>query len=252
MAVDVPAQMTPSPLLLNGVPGGLVVKGEQVVGTSRARSIAGNSPLGFRLCGIDGDQRIPVESYITAQFRDVYGARIRHFLPWLLTCGKGDELHGVLGLRRAEQEPLFLEQYLGLPVEEVLSAAADEPVARDGIVEIGNLVATARGSSRLLFLMLAELFAAADLTWAIFTATPEVQHLLQKLTDNQRVLCRADGACLGTALADWGSYYACRPAVVAINVDAERRKLLDRPLVGELLAACRPQAAVFARLMQEQ
>lgn len=209
------------------------------------------SPLTFRLSGADDSGRSLVESYIAGQFQQVYGARLRHFLPWLLSCGKDQRMHGVLGLRQASSQPLFLEQYLDGPVEAQLAVRTGTPVNRADIVEIGNLVATARGGSRLLFLMLAELFAAADLTWAIFTATPEVQHLLQKLTDNQLILCRADGTRLGAELADWGSYYTTSPAVVAINVRAERERLLARPLISELLDACRPQATAFARKLLE-
>ncbi|HEY8570457.1 thermostable hemolysin [Microbulbifer sp.] len=210
-----------------------------------------NSPLAFQFSGTGAAGRAAVESCIAGQFQQVYGAQLRHYMPWLLSYGKGQRIHGVLGMRRAGSEPLFLEQYLDEPVESLLESRAGVPVNRTDIVEIGNLVATARGGSRLLFLMLAELFAAADLTWAIFTATPEVQHLLQKLTDDQLVLCRADGARLGAELADWGTYYNTRPAVVAVNVRAERERRLQRPLISELLEVCRPQATAFARQLVE-
>ena len=242
MAVEVPELRDAWSRRNGGAPGGLLV---------RALCTAdGEAPTRFAFCDQAAGDRAEVEGYIAAQFHDIYGARIRHFMPWLLSYGRGSTLQGALGIRPAGEEPLFLEQYLESPVETVLSDVAGAAVARGDIAEIGNLVATSRGGSRLLFLMLAELFAAADITWAIFTATPEVQHLLQKLTDNQKVLCVADGTRLGAALADWGSYYACRPAVVAINVKAERQKLLERPLVDELLAACQPQAQAFARLFE--
>lgn len=252
MAVDVRVQYEPPSKPLCGVlENGAGYTGLEPV-TFRSRGGDSDVPLAFRLNDGTGAERTRVEDYIAAQFHQFYGARIRHFMPWLLSYGKGSEMHGVLGLRRASHEPLFLEQYLDEPVEAQLGAVAGTPVARTDIVEIGNLVATARGGSRLLFLMLAELFAAVDLTWAIFTATPEVHHLLQKLTDNQHFLCYADGARLGPELADWGSYYATRPAVIAINVKAERERLLERPLVKELLQVCRPQAQAFARLMNQE
>lgn len=251
MAVDVRVQYEP-PL---GPPHGAL---ENVAGdtattaaTSRSQSVAGELPT-FCLNHTNSAGRAAVENYIARQFQQVYGANLHHFMPWLLSYGSGGRTQGVLGLRRAAHEPLFLEQYLDNPVETQLSAAVGAPVARADIVEIGNLVATARGGSRLLFLMLAELFAAADLTWAIFTATPEVHHLLQKLTDNQKFLCHADGSRLGPALADWGSYYTTEPAVIAINVRAERQRLLERPLVKDLLSVCRPQAQAFARQLQPE
>ncbi|WP_160154669.1 thermostable hemolysin [Microbulbifer sp. ALW1] len=210
-----------------------------------------SAPLSFRFSGDADPGRGAVEAYIAGQFHRVYGARLRHFMPWLLSFGRGNRMDGGLGLRPASSEPLFLEQYLDAPVEVLLGERAGVPVNRRDVAEIGNLVATARGGSRLLFLILAELFAAADLTWAIFTATPEVQHLLQKLTDHQLVLCRADGSRLGPELANWGSYYHTRPAVVAVNVRAERERQLERPLISELLQACRPQATAFAQRLVE-
>lgn len=259
MAVDVRSQYALQPRSLYdgyGSYSGAFGRGpEATVGDPRGggegRDHDVSPSLAFQLCGGDALGCNAVETYISEQFKRVYGARLRHFMPWLLSYGNANGIAGALGLRRAECAPLFLEQYLDLPVEAVLAEKAGVPVNRADIVEIGNLVATARGGSRLLFLMLAELCAAADLTWAIFTATPEVQHLLQKLTDNQLVLCRADGARLGAELADWGTYYNTRPAVVAINVRGERERSLARPRISELLEVCRPQATAFAQQLVE-
>lgn len=212
--------------------------------------ISRSGRTGFQLANPADSERLALECYIGHCFAKAYGANLTHFLPLLLAYGEGCDFHSALGMRRADSGALFLEQYLDAPVEACLSTAAGVPVARSQIVEIGNLVSSARGSSRMLFLILAELMAAADLTWAIFTATPEVHRLLQKLTDNQLSLCRADGTRLGAALADWGTYYDTRPVVTAINVAAEREKLLQRPLVGELLEACRPQAEAFAPVLR--
>ena len=201
---------------------------------------------GFHLSCPGDAAREEVEHYIAAVFAATYGARIHSFLPLLLSQRGADGINAALGLRRADSGPLFLEQYLDQPVERQLARATGAPVVRRDIVEIGNLVSTSRGSSRALFLMLAELFAAAGVTWAIFTATPEVHRLLQKLTGNQVVLCQADGKRLGPHLADWGSYYETRPAVTAINVTAERRQLLERPLVRELMHGCASRARAMA------
>ncbi|WP_193162018.1 thermostable hemolysin [Microbulbifer hainanensis] len=206
---------------------------------------------GFSLAAARDPGRIGVEQYISAVFAATYGARLYSFLPLLLSQGDGDRINAALGLRRADSGPLFLEQYLDKPVEQRLAEASGSPVTRADIVEIGNLVSTSRGSSRLLFLMLAELFAAAGVTWAIFTATPEVHRLLQKLTGNQVVLCQADGSRLGDKIADWGSYYDTRPAVTAINVTEERRALLNRPLIRELLLGCTAQAQEMAVALKE-
>ena len=250
MAPDVCAQFElPTQLPCNRLGNEMVGTEMEVAAIGGLGSGRGGPP--FRLRHSESNGRALVEAYIGSRFQEVYGARLQHFMPWLLSYGNSNDMQSALGLRRAECAPLFLEQYLDLPVEAVLAEKAGVPVNRADVVEVGNLVATARGGSRLLFLMLAELCAAADLTWAIFTATPEVQHLLRKLTDNQLVLCRADGARLGAELAEWGTYYNTRPAVVAVNVRAERERSLVRPLISDLLEECRPQATVFARLLAE-
>lgn len=205
----------------------------------------------FTLTAPGDTGRADVETYIVRKFAEVYGARIHSFLPQLLSLHAHGAIEAALGLRRADSGPLFLEQYLDRPVEQQLAEAAGQPVARADIVEIGNLVSTSPGSSRLLFLMLAELFASAGVTWAIFTATPEVHKLLDRLTGEQIVLCEADGKRLGAELENWGSYYDTRPAVTAINVPLSRVALLQRPPARELMRHCASQVKPLARLFLE-
>ncbi|WP_226648282.1 thermostable hemolysin [Microbulbifer variabilis] len=202
----------------------------------------------FVLAAVDDPGRAEIETYIAQRFSDIHGATINSYLPQLLSLYANGVLSAALGLRRADSGTLFLEQYLDRPVEQQLAEAAGRPVARADIVEIGNLVSTSRGSSRLLFLMLAELFASAGMTWAIFTATPEVHKLLARLTADQIVLCTADGKRLGAELKNWGSYYDTCPEVTAINVTLARDVLLQQPLVGELLQQCAAQAEHLSRL----
>lgn len=194
--------------------------------------------------------RHALEGYIAAKFATTYGARIRHFLPCLLALRGADQTRAALGLRRAGQESLFLEQYLDEPIEQRLASVALQPVERHQVVEIGNLVATSRGGSLYLFLMLAELFHAAGLTWAIFTATPEVQQLLGKLAREPLALCEADGRRLGDGLSEWGSYYETRPVVTAINVPAERARLIRLPAVRSMLDAYAAEAQSLAQVLR--
>ena len=221
-----------------------------VSGAGGSRSPAARSRNGFSLTAAGDAGRGEVEAYIAAVFAANYGARIHSFLPLLLSQRKRDSISSALGLRRADRGTLFLEQYLDRPVEEVLTEATRHSVARADIVEIGNLVSTCHGSTLMLFLMLAELFAAAGMTWAIFTATPEVHSLLQKLALDQVVLCRADGERLGAELADWGSYYDTHPSVTAVNVSEGRQTLLKKPLTRRLILACTEQAQALAPVLR--
>ncbi|WP_226642258.1 thermostable hemolysin [Microbulbifer variabilis] len=191
-----------------------------------------------------------VQGFIAQKFADTYGARVNQFAPLLLSAWQENAFSSALGLRRADSGPLFLEQYLDQPVEKEIAAFSGRPVERAQIVEIGNLVSTSRGGSQMLFLMLFELFAAAGVHWAIYTATAEVRGLLQKLVGRQTVLCEADGRRLGSNLGDWGRYYEAAPAVTAIDVSGEHRALLQNPLMRERLKGCRGRAQFMSPVLK--
>ena len=104
---------------------------------------------------------------------------------------------------------LYLEHYLDRPVEVVLSAAVGERVARERVVEVGNLAAASAG------------FGAAvprsphpgrlGYVWAVFTATREVRGTFRALRLRRRACSpRPPGACPTAARV--GSYYAHEPA----------------------------------------
>jgi len=191
-----------------------------------------------------------VERYIAAQFETVHGAHIHDFMPLLLTMQCGDEPSAAAGMRPALAGPLFLERYLPQPVESVLSARSGRDVRRDGVVEIGNLVATRKGSNYLLFLVLAAVLRQLDFQWCVFTATPPVLSVLHRLGVELQVLCAADLGCIREGdRADWGRYYEQRPLVVAgeiaPNVDALQHRLLT---AGVLSLFQQPVAALSAAI----
>ena len=72
------------------------------------------------------------------------------------------------------------DQDLDSPIETLLSQKQEKEVSRAHIVETGNLAA-ARGSSPLLFLLLTEVLYRANFRWITFTATAQVNSLLQRL-----------------------------------------------------------------------
>ncbi|WP_444920207.1 thermostable hemolysin [Microbulbifer sp. CnH-101-G] len=205
--------------------------------------------LDFDLTRIGQAGHSRVQGFIAQKFADTYGAQVNQFAPLLLSAWQESAFSSALGLRRADSGPLFLEQYLDQPVEQEIAAFSGSPVRRTEIVEIGNLISTSRGGSQMLFLMLFELFAAAGVHWAIYTATAEVRGLLQKLVGRQTVLCEADGRRLGDNLNEWGRYYESAPAVTAIDMVAEHRALLANPRTRETLLACRASAQAMSPVL---
>lgn len=208
----------------------------------QAGDMAVELPPKLALIGRDHTQRSALERFIGICFARRYGATLNHFMPTLLVLGSAERPEACLGLRRGVSGcPFFLEHYLDGSAEHLLSEALRRPVARESLVEIGNLVSLGGGRSQMLFVALTSLLCQIDAEWAIFTATPEVRKLLSRLKLTQFVLGEADGRRLGPALADWGSYYDGRPQVVAVHVRKARRALKASLLNRLRLINCEPQ-----------
>jgi Thermostable hemolysin len=163
----------------------------------------------------DSDGRKPLESCIAARYANRYGARIGSFLPCLLSLTVAGEPRAVAGLRLARQSGLFLEHYLDGPVEQAISRVFHTPVDRGQVVEIGNLASAAPGAATMLFGILAAVLQQAGVRWVACTATPQVRALLDKLRFPSQTIGAADPGVLGDRAGDWGSYYDCRPVVIA-------------------------------------
>ena len=139
-----------------------------------------------------------VEAYIADQFSREYGAKIDAFLPQLLTMRCRSGFSAAVGLRQAENDVLFLEQYLSQSIEQAITDMAQIDVKREDIIEIGNLVATQRGASHLLFILIAAMMNKAQKQWMVFTATGQVAKILRKFKFDTLTLCHADAEKMNT------------------------------------------------------
>ena len=162
------------------------------------------------------DARSELERFIAERFRASYGAEVRHFCAHLL--GARDETgawRAAAGYTPAASRSLFLEQYLDRPVEAVLAGALGERVPRERIVEVGNLAAAPAGCGRRFLPALGRHLTALDYRWAVFTATRELRHLLERLAFPALELGPAARERLPDGGAAWGTYYAHQPSVMA-------------------------------------
>jgi len=197
--------------------------------------------------------RAEVEDLIAREFQRKHQAEIRYFLPQLLSLRCTGNLTAAVGLQAATQGPLFLEQYLPQPIEQLLSEQSGQQVKREHILEIGNLVSARAGSSLLLMVALSELIAASRFRWVTFTATDEVQSLLSKLHYQPMLLATASADKLQLPQS-WGAYYQKHPQVMAglaLPAISSARRLPRYQLLQQLLA---PQLAelqpVFSSLAE--
>lgn len=168
----------------------------------------------FGLQTPDSYDRAAVESYIHKRFAEVHGAEVTHFLTNIISLRCAGEYTAAVGLASASSGKLFAEQYLDAPIEQVIGNKLGLQVARDQIVEIGNLVSTWKGSSLLLFIAIGEVMKRLGYHYVMFTGTREVKALLARLRYMPVVLADADPSVLPDGGASWGSYYTNQPQVM--------------------------------------
>lgn len=181
----------------------------------------------------DDPLRAQLQSFVRSRFAAIYGASVQHFMPELLGLRQADALQAVVGLRPAMQGALFLEQYLDAPACQMIAARSGVPVRREQVIEVGNLAALTPGGARMLIVALTHYLAAQGYRWVVFTGTAMLLNSFQRLALSPVDLGLADPARLGEGPAEWGSYYATRPRVMAGYIpeglaQLERRRVLQR------------------------
>lgn len=181
----------------------------------------------WRFTTVGAEIRPAVESFIAAGFLKAYGARLTEFMPELVALHDDGALAAACGLRSAAGTPLFLEQYLDVPVERVLGNAGAD---RYTITEVGNLSIARPGYARHLVAGLTRLLHERGMHWALFSAVPALRNNFWRLGIPMTDLGPADPARLSaTARANWGSYYLQRPQITAVHVATAFRVLSGRP-----------------------
>jgi hypothetical protein len=198
--------------------------------STRAVSATGYS---LNLSTSDHPLRSELEDYIARRYARRHQAAIEHYLAHLLALKKGLRIYAALGLNSAHHQDLFLEVYLDKPVEQVISQQLCTPVDRAGIIEIGNLAASQRSASTLLFTLLSALLDQAGYRWIVFTATPYVQALVAGMGFSLHAIGEAKPERINTA-DNWGSYYETRPQVMVGCIDETMRKAFSPTMQGWL------------------
>ncbi|MBV1919479.1 MAG: thermostable hemolysin [Pseudomonadales bacterium] len=209
-------------------------------------SVGGQS-LNNGLVDIDGASalRPEAEQFVTKRFRAEYGATVEYFLGRHILSYDQGELKSVVGYHIADENPLYLEQYLSAPVEHVIASRRDanEFIDRASVVEVGNLASTSPGSFRRLVLSLCRYFYEGSASWVVFTSTPQLLNTFRKLglelvflgDAHEGDLARGAEAGAGSGEGRWGSYYEHKPTVVAGNIGYGLQQLLANPVLRKLL-----------------
>jgi len=170
--------------------------------------------------------RRALEEFIHATFKQAYGANVQHFLPRLMSLKNDrDELTAAVGFHAAQNDLLFLEQYLDGPIENVVSEKLGENIQRCKIMEVGNLAVATAGGARGLIIALTSYIKGAGFDWVVFTAVPSLINSFKKMGLDLIPLAKAKKEHLISDCDQWGSYYDGNPMVVAGDVKHGFKKL---------------------------
>ncbi|WP_299085328.1 thermostable hemolysin [uncultured Paraglaciecola sp.] len=159
-------------------------------------------------------ERMDLERFIAEKYLQVHNARLNEYLPLLFGVRHNTELVGAVGMRPGLYRPMFLEQYLDLPIEQQVAALSNQPVDRCSLVEIGNLAIARKGYGPLLMAMMTAVLAEAGYEWMVFTVTEQVERLICRLGFKPHYLKGAEPDRLVGDKSLWGSYYENNPRVM--------------------------------------
>jgi hypothetical protein len=199
----------------------------EMPGASRAETVRHAPGLHVQT----GAERSQAEFFIRDVFVAAYGARLGNLMPTILAERDPDGgLLAACGLRAAAAGPLFLETYLGAPIEIAIAAHTGAGIARESIVEVGNLAVRPPFTARELIASLTRHLLAGNAEWSVFTAVGTLRNAFSRL----RVPFLRLGAARLDALAPearaaWGTYYDTAPEVLAVRVRDAAHALLSRP-----------------------
>ncbi|MEJ2115921.1 MAG: thermostable hemolysin, partial [Gammaproteobacteria bacterium] len=99
-----------------------------------------SSRLITQIHGDDDPDGNLVKEFIKKQFFIKYKAEINSLMPNIVSMvNKNGDIRAAVGYKSADKQRLYLEQYLSLPIERLLSSKEGHDIARDQIVEVGNL-----------------------------------------------------------------------------------------------------------------
>ncbi len=175
--------------------------------------------------------RQAVEDFIISIYAQAYGAQIGVHYPVLMSVrDENANILAAVGFRYAADEPLFLEQYLKQPVENILNTP------RSGIVEIGNLASNGGGASLFLFAALSTYLYHKGQDHAVITGTKFLDKRFHELGLRPQKLAPANPDLLLQKDENWGSYYDTDPHVMAGRID-EGYKRLQKVLGAEYTEA---------------
>jgi len=173
----------------------------------------------FSVVEHDSEARALLEARVRSGFGMHFDACIAGFMPRFAHYRHASGATGVIGIRRASDEPLFLESYLGTPVESVIADATGTVAGRDRIAEVGQFVVDDRDIVTSFFRDLVPFLVEDGYDWVCFTGTDRIRALLTRIGFCGLPIAAADEARVRNSADRWGRYYEFDPVVMLGRLD---------------------------------
>lgn len=175
--------------------------------------------LKLKLTCAGDDARSSIETFIASGYRQAFGSTVVVNHPLLISLHEtSGAIVAAVGLRWADENDLFLEQYLPRNVEAVLSSLFRRPVERRGIVELGSLAASCGGATFYLIGAVAAYMANQNLDYALVTSTDRLRRIFSLFDFDLSSLGPARREALRDQDSNWGTYYEHEPEVLVGSV----------------------------------
>ncbi|MCE2745450.1 MAG: thermostable hemolysin [Burkholderiales bacterium] len=166
-----------------------------------------------------------IRQFIADTFQHHYGATIESYCDRLIgVCSPQGSMLAAAGYNLAEDGPLFLEQYLDMPLEQQIQQQLGLEIARSEIAEVGNLAALQAGGARMLIEMMTQRLHQEGRRWVAFTATKSLINSFHRMGLSPVILAPAKPERVKNPKA-WGSYYQQNPHVAIGDIQLGHARL---------------------------
>lgn len=216
------------------------------IASNRIRKFSTARPSVISISHYFSPERRKVEEFIENIYAEKYGATITSHYPILMSVrDTEDNIIAAVGFRYADEERLFLEQYLNEEIEVILgNKFKNKDISRGKIIEVGGLASRGNGASIFLFTALATYLQREGKEYVSVTATTFLRAYFAKIGLKPKFISNAENWKLPDNGLNWGTYYATEPQVIAGTLSSVC-KLLKRKLKAELRDS---DAEYFARI----
>ncbi|VAV83675.1 hypothetical protein MNBD_DELTA01-949 [hydrothermal vent metagenome] len=199
-------------------------------------------------------RRSEVEEFSKNIYRRFYSAELTTFPDELLAITYGTkEIISCIGITSAAISPLYLEQYIGGPIEREIAAITRRSVEREEIVEIGTLAIRSKSTCRMIISALAGVLVKRKKKFLVFTAVKTLRNTLTNLEVPFTTLARARATQVKDS-SKWGSYYNASPEVIMIDIESCRvalRELMNNASTAVPLARAAQAKIKMRRAMKQ-